>query len=166
MTRRFPVPFQTAGQHQITARCKATPWPPTTFARSWSIFPRRSVLVIDGDAKRQDAFFLSTAIAPGGKITSGLRPVIETPRYLRDHSLAQFDTIYLLNIARLEPAEVERSRHSSRRAAGLASSWASCRRPRFSTSVCIAMAKGYFQCRWQGRPSCSSIDSKKLPTWK
>ena len=33
---------------------------------------------IDGDAKGQDAFFLATALAPGGKITSGLKPQIET----------------------------------------------------------------------------------------
>ncbi len=107
VTRRFPVLFTTAGGHEITARLQ-TDAVATDNVRSLVIDVPKAVdvLVIDGDAKGQDAFFLATALAPGGKITSGLRPLIESPRYLRDHPLDPFETIYLLNIARLDPAEI------------------------------------------------------------
>ncbi|MBI3839881.1 MAG: BatA domain-containing protein [Planctomycetia bacterium] len=107
VTRRFPVLFTTAGGHEITARLQ-TDAVATDNVRSLVIDVPKAVdvLVIDGDAKGQDAFFLATALAPGGKITSGLRPLIESARYLRDHPLDSFETIYLLNIARLDPAEI------------------------------------------------------------
>jgi hypothetical protein len=107
VTRRFPVLFSTAGEHQIVARL-ASDSVPTDNERSLVIdMPDAvDVLIIDGDPKAQDAFFLSTALAPGGKTQSGLKPIIESPAYLRDHSLDGFATIYLLNIERLEPADV------------------------------------------------------------
>ncbi len=106
-TRRFPVLFPTAGEHEVTARLQ-TDAVAADNVRSTIVDVAKvvDVLVIDGDAKAQDAFFLTTALSPGGKITSGLRPLIESPRYLRDHPLDQFETIYLLNIARLDPAEI------------------------------------------------------------
>lgn len=107
ITRRFPVLFTTAGQHVITARLD-TDAVTVDNQRSLVIDVPKAVevLIVDGDSKGQDAFFLSTALAPGGKITSGLKPLVESPRYLRDHALDQFDTIYLLNIERLDPAEI------------------------------------------------------------
>jgi hypothetical protein len=107
VTRRFPVLFTTAGEHEITARLQTDAVAADNLRSLVIDVPKAvDVLVIDGDAKGQDAFFLVTALAPGGKITSGLRPVIESPRYLRDHPLDSFDTIYLLNISRLDPAEI------------------------------------------------------------
>ena len=107
LTRRFPVLFATAGEHEITARLQ-TDAVAADNIRSLVIDVAKAVdvLVVDGDPKGQDAFFLSTALAPGGKITSGLRPLIESPRYLRDHSLEQFETIFLLNVPRLESNEI------------------------------------------------------------
>ncbi len=107
VSRRFPVLFTTAGQHEITARLE-TDAVEIDNARSLVIDVPKAVevLVIDGDPKAQDAYFLTTALAPGGKITSGLKPLVESPRYLRDHPLERFETIYLLNIARLDPAEI------------------------------------------------------------
>ncbi len=107
VTRRFPVLFATAGEHEIIARLQ-TDAVAADNVRSLVIDVPAAVdvLVIDGDARGQDAFFLTTALAPGGKITSGLKPLVESPRYLRDHPLESFETIYLLNIAWLEPAEV------------------------------------------------------------
>ena len=107
VTRRFPVLFTTAGEHEIVARLE-TDAVAADNTRSLVIDVPKAVdvLVIDGDAKGQDAFFLTTALAPGGKFTSGLKPLIESPRYLRDHALDAFETIYLLNISRLEPAEI------------------------------------------------------------
>jgi hypothetical protein len=107
VTRRFPVLFATAGQHEIVARL-ASDAVPTDNVRSLVLDVPNAVdvLVIDGDPKAKDAFFLTTALSPGGKITSGLRPVVESPAYLRDHALEGFSTIYLLNVGRLEPEHV------------------------------------------------------------
>jgi len=107
VTRRFPVLFTTAGEHQVVARLDSDAVDIDN-ARSLVIdVPQAvNVLVIDGDVKAADAFFVATALAPGGKIASGLKPQIELPRYLRDHPLDQFETIYLLNIGRLEAAEI------------------------------------------------------------
>ncbi len=106
-TRRFPVLFTTAGQHDIVARV-STDAVPTDNKRTLvvDVPDAVDVLIIDGDAEAQDAFFLATALAPGGKTTSGLRPVIESPSFLRDAPLDGFATIYLLNVERLEPSEV------------------------------------------------------------
>ena len=108
MSRRFPVMFPTAGEHQMTARLDGDAVAADN-SRSLVIDVPKTVdvLVIDGDARGQDSFFLSTALAPGGKTTSGLRPQIESPRYLRDHPLDGFEAIYLLNIGRLDRAEIE-----------------------------------------------------------
>jgi hypothetical protein len=107
VTRRFPVLFTTAGQHEIVARLP-TDAVTTDNLRSLVVdIPKAvDVLVIDGDVEGRDAFFLTTALSPGGKITSGLRPLVESPAYLRDHALDQFETIYLLNIERLGTAEI------------------------------------------------------------
>jgi hypothetical protein len=107
VTRRVPVLFTTAGQHEVTARLE-TDAVEIDNARSLVVdMPKvANVLVIDGDSKAMDAFFLSSALAPGGKTASGLNPLVEMPRYLRDHALDQFETIYLLNVARLEAPEI------------------------------------------------------------
>jgi hypothetical protein len=107
VTRRFPVLFSTAGEHSVVARL-ASDAVAADNARSLVIdLPAAvDVLVVDGDAQAQDAFFLATALAPGGKSTSGLRPVIESPAYLRDRPLEGFEAIYLLNVDRLDPAAI------------------------------------------------------------
>jgi hypothetical protein len=107
VTRRFPSLFTTAGEHEVTARLEGDAVTADN-VRSLvvDVPPVVDVLLVDGDARAQDAFFLATALAPGGKIASGLRPAIESPRYLRDHPLDGFEAIYLLNIDRLDPAEI------------------------------------------------------------
>ncbi len=106
-SRRFPVLFVTAGEHEIVARLESDAVLADNRRSLVIDVPKTvNVLVIDGDARGQDAFFLTSALEPGGKIASGLKPLVESPRYLRDHSLDQFETIYLLNIARLDAAEI------------------------------------------------------------
>ena len=169
VTRRFPVRVcQRPASTRSRPGWRATPSRPTTFATRWSTWrPAVPVLIIDGDPRGQDAFFLTSALAPGGKVKSGLSPLVESPRFLRDHALDKYEAIFLLNIERLDPAEIEpleayvRARRRRWR-----SSWASCRRPISSTSICIATARGCFRCRWSGRPSCWSIGSTRRPTWK
>lgn len=108
VTRRFPVVFNTAGGHQVAARLQ-----PDAVAADdvrYAVVELTAtvpVLIVDGDARAQDAFFLSSALSPGGNIKSGLNPLVESPRFLRDHVLDKFETIFLLNVERLDPAEIE-----------------------------------------------------------
>lgn len=107
VTRRFPVMFATAGQHELAAQLESDAVTADNRRTLVVDVPQAvEVLIIDGDARGRDAFFLSSALAPGGKIASGLSPVIESPRYLRDHPLDRFTAIYLLNIERLDSAEI------------------------------------------------------------
>jgi hypothetical protein len=107
-TRRFSVLFTSAGQHEVTARLESDAVDIDN--RRWAVVDvplAADVLIIDGDAKARDAYFLATALAPGGKITSGIKPLIETPSYLRNHALDGFETIYLANVPRLEDVEID-----------------------------------------------------------
>lgn len=107
-TRRFPVQFSAAGEHQIAASLQSDAVAADNVRYAVIDFPAAvSVLVIDGDPKAQDAYFLTSALSPGGKINSGLKALVETPRYLRNHDLGGFAAVYLLNIERLDPAEIQ-----------------------------------------------------------
>jgi len=74
------------------------------------------VLLIDGAlgaagevraaARTGDAFYLAAALAPGAGATTGLRPRVEPARSLTTLDLKSFDCIWLLDVERLDPAEV------------------------------------------------------------
>ena len=69
---------------------RATPWRPTTTATATVDLPADvPVLLVDGDAQARDARYLSMALAPGGSVRTGVRPQIETPRYLSLKPLAR-----------------------------------------------------------------------------
>ena len=106
--RRFPVVFAAAGQHQITARLQADAVAADDVRYAViEVAAALPVLVIDGDPRAQDALFLTAALSPGGNVKSGLSPIVESPRFLRDHDLNKYDSIFLLNVDRLDPAEIE-----------------------------------------------------------
>ncbi len=106
--RRFPVVFAAAGQHQVTARLQADAVAADDVRYAVvDVSAAVPVLVIDGDPRAQDALFLTSALAPGGNAKSGLSPLVESPRFLRDHDLDKYDSIFLLNVDRLDPAEIE-----------------------------------------------------------
>jgi hypothetical protein len=46
------------------------------------------------------------ALAPGGRVTTGIRPVVETARYLSVHPLDEYSVIYLLDVPRLDRSAV------------------------------------------------------------
>ena len=66
-----------------------------------------SALMVDGDAQARDAQFLSWAASPGGSVRTGLRPQVETPRYLSMKPLDNFGTIVLANIEWLDKSAVK-----------------------------------------------------------
>ncbi len=108
VTRHFPIVFASAGQHQVTARLQADAVAADDVRYAVvDVAAAAQVLVIDGDPRARDAFFLTSALAPGGTTKSGLSPLVESPRFLRDHDLQKYDSIFLLNIERLDPAEIE-----------------------------------------------------------
>jgi hypothetical protein len=108
VVRKFPVLFTTAGDHDIVAKLDSDPVLADNSRYSVVNFSSAvPVLLIDGTVEAQDAYFISTAISPGGKINTGLQPAIEKPRYLRDHPLDKFGAIFVLNVERLDPAEIE-----------------------------------------------------------
>ena len=100
--------FATAGQHEVVARLESdTIEADNSRYAVLGIDATVPVLIVDSDPKGEDAFFLSAALSPGGKVSSGLKPVVESPRALRRDSLDKYAAVILANIERLDPAEVE-----------------------------------------------------------
>ena len=63
---------------------------------------------------------MSTALAPGGKAKSGVSPLVESPRFLRDHALDGYEAIFLLNFERLDETELSALEAYVRAGGGLA----------------------------------------------
>ncbi|MEN6459245.1 MAG: BatA domain-containing protein [Thermoguttaceae bacterium] len=104
---RFSVQFPNAGPHDITARLDADPVAADNYRYYATDLPRDvPVLLVDGDAKARDARFLAIALAPGEAVRTGVRPRIETPRYLSLKPLGDFQAIALTNVDRLDPSAV------------------------------------------------------------
>ena len=64
------------------------------------------ILIIDGGLRSStsnaaDGYFLQSALAPPGTVSTGLRPRVEAPRFLDDHPLEDFHAIYLCNVDRV-----------------------------------------------------------------
>ena len=108
VTRRFPVVFATAGQHRVSAQLGSDAVAADNVRYAVvEVAATSPILIIDGDPRASDATFLSTALSPGGKVKSGISPLIESPRFLRDHALDGYDAVYLLNFERLDATEVD-----------------------------------------------------------
>ena len=119
-TRRFPVNFPTAGEHQIVADLESDPVEVDNFRYAVLDLPLSvPVLVIDGDPKAVDARFLALAMAPGGAVRTGIDPVIETPSYLASKPLDKFQAIYLANIESLDQPSIAALENFVRAGGGL-----------------------------------------------
>jgi hypothetical protein len=101
---RFPVQLPGGGSHRVRVQLD-----PDTLAIDNSRYlvlhvPEEvAVLLIDGSSDQRESRYVRTALAPGG-VRSGIRVQTEPPRFLRNHPLENFDTIFLL-----DPPELERS---------------------------------------------------------
>lgn len=105
---RFQVRFPTAGEHLATVSLAPDPVSTDNFRHSVLGFSIDvPVLLIDGDADAWDARFLARALAPGGSVRTGIRPQIETPRYLSLNPLDEFQAIYVANVEQLDKSAVE-----------------------------------------------------------
>ncbi len=105
---RFLVNFPQPGHHEITARLESDAVAADNF-RYYSLeLPSDvPVLLVDGDPDALDGRYLSWALAPGSPVKTGLRPQIETPRFLSQKPLGGFAVINLLNVDRLDSSAVE-----------------------------------------------------------
>ena len=99
--------FATAGQHHVSAQLESDAVAADNVRYAVvDVTATAPVLIVDGDPRTSDAYFLSAALSPGGKVRSGISPLIESPRFLRDHALDGFDAVFLLNFERLDPTEI------------------------------------------------------------
>jgi hypothetical protein len=104
----FYVNFADAGEHRIAAHLE--PDAVTADNSRYAVVDLPAdmpVLLVDGDPGGRDAKYLGWALAPGGKVPTGVRPRIETPRFLATHPLDEFRAIFLANFDRLDRLAVE-----------------------------------------------------------
>ncbi|MGI9177848.1 MAG: hypothetical protein ACR2IT_08330, partial [Pirellulales bacterium] len=110
--RRFDVRLAAASGHALEARLPGDILPFDDVRRAVvDVVDHVDVLVIDGDARESgtagDGFYVATALAPGSGAPTGLRPRIESPRALATTDLTRFDCLWLLDVERFEPAEIQ-----------------------------------------------------------
>jgi Aerotolerance regulator N-terminal/CARDB len=108
VTRQFEIRAQTAGQRRISAYLPADAVQVDNVRHTVIDFPTAvPVLIIDGGlksgtaARESDGLYLESALSPPGPVPTGLHPRVEAPRFLDEHSLDEFQAIYLCNIDRL-----------------------------------------------------------------
>ncbi len=119
VVERFLVRFATAGQQQLVARLEADAVAADNNRYLTLDVPLDvPVLLIDNE-QAADARALSLALAPGGRAQTGIRPVIETPRYLSVHPLGDYRVIYLLDVPHLDRSAIVALEEFVRRGGGL-----------------------------------------------
>jgi hypothetical protein len=107
VSARFSVSFPNAGPHQVVARLESDAVAADNYRYCAVELPADvPVLLIDGDVQARDVRFLDWALAPGGAVRTGLRPQIETPRYLSTKPLKPFRVVCLANVERLEASAI------------------------------------------------------------
>ena len=122
VTRRFRVAFPSAGPHELAAQLPSDAV--TTDDKRFfacdvpNSFP---LLLIDGSPEGDDGFYLRTALSPSGTSKPGWSPRVEPPSFLRDHEqLKKYAAIFLLDVPRLDDAEVTALEEYVRQGGGLA----------------------------------------------
>jgi hypothetical protein len=123
-TGRFDAVFGAAGSHVVTATLPGDVLPADDARTAVvEIAAAVDVLLVDGDdrggGRSGDAFYVAAALAPGGGAPTGLRPRIEQPRKLADLDLSRFDSIWLLDVPRLDRPEIERLESYARAGGGV-----------------------------------------------
>jgi hypothetical protein len=106
VTRRIQVYFAQPGKHVVEATLPEDPVEADNHHACVIDFPAgERVLVIDGSADEQNAYFLQAAFRPLERSNTGIRPDVKPPTFLRDATLETlngYSAIYLLDVARLD----------------------------------------------------------------
>lgn len=118
---RFLVHFPNAGSHQITARLESDAVAADNYRyAAVDLLADVPVLLVDGDPQAADARFLSIALSPGAAVRTGIRPQIETPRYLAAKPLDPFAVVCVANFDRLEQSAISALERHVANGAGVA----------------------------------------------
>lgn len=108
-TRQAQLKFDRAGQHIVAASLGSDALVEDNVSRCLIDIPAVvPVLIVDGSADGDEAYYLESVFAPG-RIVTGINPVARDPSYLRDvtdNELQQYAAIYLLNVERLDAKAV------------------------------------------------------------
>jgi hypothetical protein len=126
VTRQFEVRSPTAGQRRVSAYLPEDAVKLDNVRHTAIDFPNGvPVLVIDGGlkagvTKETAAYYINSALAQPGPVSTGLRPRVEPPRFLDDHALDEFQSVWLCNIDRLPVATIEKLTNYVEAGGGLA----------------------------------------------
>lgn len=122
VSRRFRATFSGAGPHQLVARIESDAVETDNVRYFAADVPASiPVLVIDGSPQGDDGRYLTAALDPGGRRAAGWAPQVEGPAFLRRHEeLDRFAVIALLDVPRLDEAEVAALESFVRAGGGLA----------------------------------------------
>ena len=107
-SRKFPVMFPVAGDHEVVASLSSDAV--STDNRRFSVvqvLPTVPVLIVDGQLGSLDGRFLQIVLSPSAKVHTGLRPKIVSPDFLRNEPLQEYRTIFFVNIERLDVTGVD-----------------------------------------------------------
>ncbi|MDY0165497.1 MAG: BatA domain-containing protein [Thermoguttaceae bacterium] len=116
---RFLVRFVAGGQQQLAARLESDPVAADNNRYLTLDIPLDVPVLLIDDEQAADARALSLALAPGGRVETGIRPVIETPRYLSIHPLDEYRVIYLFDVPHLDRSAIVALEEFVRRGGGL-----------------------------------------------
>jgi hypothetical protein len=120
----FQVVFPSSGYHSLHAMLAADAIDSDNHGYAVLAMDQgKQVLVIDGDPKQQNGFFLEAALEPGGPARTGLRTVRKEPAWLRDASAEDLDpysALFLLGCPRLDVAAVANVESYLKRGGGVA----------------------------------------------
>ena len=146
ITRSFRVQFSSTGFHTITAHADADA---VAIDNSrycvLQLEAAHPVLLVDAGADARDAYFVATALAPGGNVRTGLRPVVESPRSLRNaDELQEYSAVYVFNLDRLDAAEINTLEEYVKEGGGLAFFLGEQCRPAFFNEHLYGEGKGLF----------------------
>jgi len=104
----FYVNFAESGQHRLAAHLEADAVAADNSRYAVVDLPVEvPVLLVDGGPGFRDANYLKWALAPGGRVRTGVRPRIEDPRFLAGHPLEEFGAVAVANFDRLDRSAVE-----------------------------------------------------------
>ena len=108
--RQFQFFFPRPGQHVLEASLPEDAVPMDNHRyHIVKLEENVDVLLVDGGPQRRGAAFMSAVFTPGTRTRTGIQPRVESPVFLRDNeseTLQQFDTVYLMNVARLDQQAV------------------------------------------------------------
>lgn len=109
IAQRFRATFPNAGAHELTATLEVDAVELDNARRLALDVPATyPVLIIDGSLDRDDGYYLTNALNPGGRNLAGWAPQGEPVSFLRRHDeLARFAAIFLLDVPRIDDADVD-----------------------------------------------------------